>query len=78
MVLGSTKVIRLRSHLLSILREVKMEDSYPDSLVEEKQVPPSSGGLTVKAVITRKDGTVEDLGIISEGRVGFEASSTSS
>ena len=55
-----------------------MEDSYPDSLVEEKQVPPSSGGLTVKAVITRKDGTVEDLGIISEGRVGFEASSTSS
>ena len=54
-----------------------MEDSYPDSLVEEKQVPPS-GGLTVKAVITRKDGTVEDLGIISEGRVGFEASSTSS
>lgn len=32
-------------------------------------------GITLRAVITRKDGTVEDLGIISEGTVGFVAKS---
>lgn len=34
----------------------------------------SRGKLTVKAIITRKDGTVEDLGVISEGPMEFEAS----
>lgn len=44
---------------------------------EEKtqEVPQDTHGkITVTAVVRRKDGTVEDLGVISEGRVGFEAS----
>lgn len=49
-----------------------MEDSYPEP------VDRSSGKITVRAVVTRKDGTVEDLGIISEGEVDFKASSGSS
>jgi hypothetical protein len=47
-----------------------MEDSYP----EEQDEP--RGHLTLSAVITRKDGTVEDLGVISEGWVeGWQAAS---
>lgn len=38
---------------------------------EEKE--PVGGKVTVKAVVTRKDGTIEDLGIISEGLIGFDA-----
>ena len=48
-----------------------MEDSYPEE-IEEKE---PRGYLSVRAVVTRKDGTVEDLGIISEGWVeGWQAS----
>ena len=45
---------------------------------KEEQVSKPRSKLTVEAVITRKDGTVENLGVISEGEVGFEASSGSS
>jgi len=40
--------------------------------------PESHGKITVTAVVTRKDGTVEDLGVISEGQIDFKASSNSS
>lgn len=43
-----------------------------ESPLEEE---PRKGKLTVKAVITRGDGTIEDLGVIGEGWVSFEASS---
>ena len=45
---------------------------------KEGQVPKPRSKLTVEAVITRRDGAVEDLGVISEGEVGFEASGGSS
>ena len=46
-----------------------MDDLDPD---EEKP----RGHMTLEAVITRKDGTVEDLGVISEGWVeGWQAAS---
>lgn len=42
---------------------------------QEEQIT-DARGLTVRAVITRKDGTVEDLGIISKGKnAEFKASS---
>lgn len=41
-----------------------MEDVSPQS-----EETPSKGRLQVRAVITRKDGTIVDLGIISEGAV---------
>ena len=45
-----------------------MEDSYPEE-------QPTRGRLELKAVITRVDGTVEDLGVISEGWVSLDPGS---
>ena len=45
---------------------------------EVQKSPESRGKLTVEAIVTRADGTVEDLGIISEGWVDFEAKEGSS
>lgn len=44
---------------------------------ETTQQPDDSpkGKLTVTAVVKRADGTIEDLGVIGEGWVGFEVSS---
>ena len=41
---------------------------------QARKAPEPSGKLTVGAVITRRDGTVEDLGIISEGWIDFGVS----
>lgn len=41
---------------------------------EEPESQPH-GRVTARLVVTRKDGTVEDLGVIGEGRLDFEASS---
>lgn len=37
---------------------------------EKEQTP--HGSISVIAVITRKDGTVEDLGVVSEGTISFD------
>ena len=40
---------------------------------EEKTEETPRGRIVVKAVVTRKDGTVEDLGVVSEGSISLDA-----
>lgn len=33
---------------------------------------PAKGETTIRAVVTRKDGTVEDLGVVSRGKINWK------
>lgn len=40
---------------------------------ETKQDKQKKGHLTVQAIVTRADGTVEDLGIVSDGYIEWDS-----